>query len=442
MVSAEFRYKSVESIVPIYAPLDTKKPSIHRFYDTSAISPSGRFLAVTEFTSDTSMPKHGDYANVCIIELSSGEYIYRTLTQAWDTQVGAHVQWGATDDDLFFNRMNTENWSPYAVKYSLSTDSEKAYTGSVYFVKNSGEHFISPCLNRINRVQPGYGTHIPPSSRKYNVGFPKDDGLYVTSTESKKTHLLLSFYDIYTALEKDFKELDLENGGCYGFHAKYSPDDKKIMFILRWMPNGSAEGRSRTKNYLITFNADGSDICLVVSPSEWAGGHHPTWCPDSNSVIMNLISPRKNVYLTKAVRALEKIAQKLGQRFFVPQFALKFVKITADGIHKETLAPSHIGSGHPTMDPSQRFIITDAYPSEVLSKDGRHVPIRVIDTLKNKSENLVQIDVLPEYSGSNQEWRVDPHPAWSKCGRWLIFNGCHQGCRTVFLADFDSYIKG
>lgn len=441
MLPPELEYRGFESAVPVYAPLDTQKSSIHRFYDTSALSPSGQFLAITEFSSDTSMPRPGDFASVCVINVKTGEHVYRTQTQAWDTQVGAHVQWGGSDNELFFNRMDTENWLAYAVKYTINSGNEESYSAPVYFVESSGEHFISPCLNRIARVQPGYGTLVPPEFKKYNIGFPTDDGLYITTTKSGDTRLLLSFREIYNALRPEFEDLNLENGGCYGFHAKYSPDAKKIMFILRWMPSGTAEGKSRTKNYLITFNSDGSNIHLAVSPSEWVGGHHPTWCPDSVSIIMNLISPRRHFYVTKAVRLLEKIGRKLGQRFSVPQFALRFVKISYDGLHKEVLAPSHVGSGHPTMDPTQRFIVTDAYPSESFSTDGQHVPIRAIDIQQDTSTNLVSVNVLPEYSGPNQEWRVDPHPAWSKCGRWLIFNGCHEGHRTVFIADFNSYLE-
>ena len=38
------------------------------------------------------------------------------------------------------------------------------------------------------------------------------------------------------------------------------------------------------------------------------------------------------------------------------------------------------------------------------------------------------------------EFRVDPHPAWDRTGRYVVFNGFVGNTRQVFLADLQSLV--
>merc|ERR1711965_378683 len=81
----------------------------HRFFDSSAISPSGRYVCATrtrrEGPADVTP---GDVAEVVVYDLQKKRkdrfpVVYRRPTAAWDAQLGAQVQWGASDDELYFN---------------------------------------------------------------------------------------------------------------------------------------------------------------------------------------------------------------------------------------------------------------------------------------------------------------------------------------------------
>ena len=39
-------------------------------------------------------------------------------TCGWEPQMGANINWGATDEQLFFNDVDTETWEPFAWKYN------------------------------------------------------------------------------------------------------------------------------------------------------------------------------------------------------------------------------------------------------------------------------------------------------------------------------------
>jgi hypothetical protein len=90
----------------VYCVTPELRGSIHRFYDTSPFSPSGRLLAVTRFPFEDRRPKPGDTAEIVIIDLESGEHRVVAETCGWDTQLGAQAQWGADDSSLFFNDLS------------------------------------------------------------------------------------------------------------------------------------------------------------------------------------------------------------------------------------------------------------------------------------------------------------------------------------------------
>ena len=52
--------------------------------------------------------------------------------------------------------------------------------------------------------------------------------------------------------------------------------------------------------------------------------------------------------------------------------------------------------------------------------------------------NDVDINNDPPYPGPRRELRIDPHPAWDRSYRRIVFNGCHAGVRRVYLADLSA----
>jgi hypothetical protein len=94
----------------------TEGGAIHRFFDTSPFSPSGRYLGLTRLPFEDRLPQPGDVARVVVVDLHTGEERTVAETRGWDTQVGAHVQWGADDTQLYFNDVDMQTWRPYGVR--------------------------------------------------------------------------------------------------------------------------------------------------------------------------------------------------------------------------------------------------------------------------------------------------------------------------------------
>ena len=71
--------------------------------------------AESDYTeSDEDQP--GEAGEVVIVDLETGRERVVATTRGWETQMGANVQWGATDADLFFNDVDPTTWKKRTVK--------------------------------------------------------------------------------------------------------------------------------------------------------------------------------------------------------------------------------------------------------------------------------------------------------------------------------------
>lgn len=414
------RYREFDPPVPVYCLTPNTGGVIHRFFDTSPISPSGRYLALTRFPREDRTPQPGQAAQVVIVDLETGTESVAAETFGWDTQLGAQAQWGASDDALFFNDIDRDQWTPFGVRFDINNGNIRRLDGTIYHVSPDGKQVVSPCLLRTARTQLGYGVIAPPQQVPVNQGAPEDDGLFITDTETGRARLLISLrqiVDATPALQVD----QYREGRFYAFHAKWNPQGDRLMLVIRWVPAESfwrrlrlarkmkAASKKTMRKHVITLAANGTDVRMAVSAADWArGGHHPNWCPDGRHVMMNLNADGSG---------------------------LRFVRFRYDGGPMEVMHSRLPGSGHPSLHPGERFLLTDTYPHEPAGFGDGTVPIRLIDLLTGTEHMLARINVKPGYRGRSGEMRVDAHPAWDATGTRVIFNGYPNGTRQVFAAD-------
>ena len=427
------RYIKFEPKLPIWQVTNGSKPSIHRFYDTSPISPSGRFLAFTEFETDEKLPKPGEAARVIVRDLENGDTVLVRTTFAWDTQLGAQVQWGTTDDQLLFNNMSTTEWRPYGELVNPFTGETQRLDDTVYMVSPDGSQALTPCLRRINKAQYGYGVHVPTNFIPDFKGASSADGVRLVDLVSGKAELWLSTEEIVRRLPECFSDTDTQSGQFYIFHVKWSPDAKRIMIILRC--RASEQSKGPLKNWLLTVNSDKSDLHVAVGPNLWLGGHHPNWCPDSQNIVMNLVYPFKRGRLHSLMGKIDKAARKVKFPLSPNVSALRLCKFKYDGSDLAPISTRFLGSGHPTWHDEREGVLTDAYPHEPVAKGDGTVPLRWIEAGGTRELQLVRIRTASNFSGPNGEWRIDPHPAWDRNKHFFTFNGAPDGVRSVFIAD-------
>lgn len=423
--------------IPVFQISRSGFPSMHRFFDSSPISPSGALAAYTEFHFDDRLPSPGDAADVVVVSLINGKEVFRSSTTAWDTQLGAQVQWGSTDQELLFNRMDESCWRAYGVIVDpTGLNSERKLDGQIYAVSPDGSFAASCQLESLTYVQAGYGTVVPKERIRPNVSAPSDDGVWLTNLRDGGRALLLSYSEIIERAPSLLRGLDLSKGAFYGFHVKWSPDGSRIMLLLRWLPSGG----KRTRNSLLTFTRTGGDLRIAVHPSEWGFGHHPNWCPDGR-IIMNISVPNTSVHFPLLDRIFSRSLGLVGIRRSTRAYDLRLGTFGLDGEDRRIISPNAFGSGHPTLHVSGKFALTDAYPNERVSTGDGTVPIRVFEMGDGRVSTIFSVPVVPRFLGKSKEWRVDPHPTWDRSGSFLVFNAAHKGERRVYLADMRRFVS-
>ncbi len=388
---------------------------IHRFFDTSPISPSGRYVGLFRLPQEVKPPQPGEAGEVVVVDLQTGKERVVASTRGWETQMGANVQWGKTDADLFFNDVDVATWTPFAVRLNPATGETKKFDGTVFTVSPDGTKLTSYNLIASRKIQVGYGVVLPEEKTRKNVGPVSDDGLFVTEIATGKTRMIASIRDIY---EKAVPKLEIPNAErmeFYCFQIRWNPQGTRVMAFLRWHDPAAPRGGPRLLT-LVTMKGDGSDIRLAVTPKQYArGGHHPMWAPDGENITINL-----------NIRDDTK--------------DLDIVSVRYDGANLHSIYP--VGSGHPSMHPTLPFVITDAYTNEPLARGDGTVPLRLID-LRDKTE-VALAHVLARRSDSAQlssEFRIDQHPVWDASGRFIVFNGVHNDTRAVYIADVGAWLQ-
>ena len=403
------RYTEYDPAVGVWCVTPELAGTFHRFFDTSPISPSGRYLAATRLPAEGRMPEIGEPAEVILVDLATGEARTVAETRGWDTQLGAQAQWGATDAELYFNDMDVAEWRPFGVRLDPATGERLEMEGTVYMVAPDGRSAVSADLLKTGITQAGYGVIVPPDRVGYHTGAPDDDGVYLTDTATGKRRMLLSTRAMLEATGQDTRR----EGGTYLFHTKFNSRCDRIMVVVRHrQPDGNL------CHQVITFDMDGGDVHVATPESEWTvkGGHHPDWCPDGDHVMMNLAMAGRGT-------------------------PMRLVRARYDGADLASMTDAVVGSRHPAMHPDGRHVVTDAYPHEPLAYgDGATTPLRWIDVEAGSESVLARIRTVPDYAGPKGELRVDPHPAWDPTARLVAFNACPDGERRVFIADLSALL--
>jgi Tol biopolymer transport system component len=395
--------------------------SIQRFFDTSPFSPSGKYIAVFRLPYEDHLPQPGDAAEIVMIDLETGEEKTVADTRGWETQMGANLQWGADDDTLLFNDVDTSSWAPFAVKLDPHTGEKKKLGGCIYRVSPDGKKIMSANMTTMRKTQNGYGVVIPDDQIQQNPGLSDEDGFYITDTDTGESELFISIKETYerTASKEELKELE-ENWETYGFHCKWNAQGTRIMYSMRRFPKGEKSRFNMMKQQALRFDVftcdgDGGNLYNAIPADQWdKGGHHTTWHPDGDRLTMNLNIERTGMY---------------------------FCEVNYDGTNLKKIIEELPGSGHPTVHPNGIQIVTDTYTFEKVSFGDGTIPIRFVNLEKKTEETLIRIKTETEFQKEVcSSLRVDPHPAWDPTYTRIAFNGYADGTRRVYVADLTSVL--
>jgi Tol biopolymer transport system component len=414
--SALPRYEDHDPKIPIWCVTPNRPGCFHRFFDTPAISPSGRYLACLQMPFEDRVPAPGETAAVILVDLHTGQDKVVAETAGWEPQMGANINWGPDDHTLLLADVDTDSWTPLLVKLDPLTGVADKIEGGIYHASPDGKLVSVSNPIAMRRTQTGYGITVPDEHVPHNVGAREDDGLFIIDVETGRKKLVFSLADA-VKLIGELDGADLDQWEIYGFHSKFSPDGQKLIFtVRRYRREEGADwdniGRSRFD--VFTLRPDGSDAHNAVPSIAWAhGGHHINWYPDSEHLSMNLAGYGRE---------------------------LRFWRVRRDGWGLRPILWDTPGSGHPTVHPDGRHILSDTYAWEATSYGDGTTPLRWVDLSTGEVENVARFGSVVEPK-NHASLRVDPHPAWDRSWRYVTFNAVTDNTRRVFLADFGPLLE-
>jgi len=271
----------------------------------------------------------------------------------------------------------------------------------------------------MRHTQGGYGVCVPDEFVPYHRGTTDEDGIWITEVDTGKTRLLISTREAAERTLTTQRRAEYEKSELYGFHAKWSPDGRRLMFSFRFFPDEKGK-MFRAMNYygkalrydVFSMKPDKNELYLAIPAEEWDNlGHHTNWKTDSSGFTMNL-----NLY----------------------RQGMRICQCNYDGSNLGTIG-EFVGSGHPSFHPNGRWGVTDCYQFETFTAPDHSVPLRFFDLKEMTEHALTRIHTETEGGKREIDFRLDPHPVW--CDHWnlLIFNAIWKGNRRVFAADMRKF---
>ena len=395
----------------------------HRFFDSSAISPSGRYVCATrtrrEGPADVTP---GDVAEVVVYDLQKKRedrfpVVYRRPTAAWDAQLGAQVQWGASDDDLYFNDVVGTRGDGAPIVRGVRSDwqrgRETRLPTPVYHVTRDGARAAAPRdLAALRMTQDGYGVVATPAQLRHLE--TQKDGVHVLDLRTNATAFLeLSALVAAAELEERPRAVaggDARRGAeCHRhvFHVKWNAKGTRLLVVVRARGHGCPRGDA---NHALTVDPDGADVRVVAT---WLrDGNHPNWLEDG----------RLSMNYEGKVCAFDDV----------------------EGASCQVL--SERASGHPVGVPGRGdLVVTDTYAKEhaAFGLEAGEAALRVL----SGGDREAWLGVFPVAAFGTMPtdvWRCDAHPAFDVKGRRLALNVWVRGSRRVAVTDeidWDALLK-
>ena len=395
----------------------------HRFFDSSAISPSGRYVCATrtrrEGPADVTP---GDVAEVVVYDLQKKRkdrfpVVYRRPTAAWDAQLGAQVQWGASDDDLYFNDVvgTRSDGAPIVrgVRSDWQRGRETRLPTPVYHVTRDGARAAAPRdLAALRMTQDGYGVVATPAQLRHLES--QKDGVHVLDLRTNAT-AFLELSALVAAAELDSRPRAVAGGDArkgaechrHVFHVKWNAKGTRLLVVVRARGHGCPRGDA---NHALTVDPDGADVKVVAT---WLrDGNHPNWLEDG----------RLSMNYEGKVCAFDDV----------------------EGASCQVL--SERASGHPVGVPGRGdLVVTDTYAKEhaAFGLEAGEAALRVL----SGGDREAWLGVFPVAALGTMPtdvWRCDAHPAFDVKGRRLALNVWVRGSRRVAITDeidWDALLK-
>ncbi|MGI6561328.1 MAG: hypothetical protein ACOX3Q_02030 [Clostridia bacterium] len=366
------------------------------YYDLPAFDPTGRFHLAHKVSFMDRLHVKGDKAQIGIIEIETGKFEALDITEAWNFQQGAMLQWNpkAKGREIIYNRL--EDGVYVGVIMDINTGKKRYTDYPVANVSSSGEYALGINMSRLYDFRPGYGYATIEDPFK-NENHPKEDGIFLTDMESGKGKLILSLQDIWDFSGGYFQGEDQK---MVINHITFNTDQSRFLFLPRNFPKPG----ERHKTAIITADKEGKDLFLL---SDYGIQSHYHW-KDKNTVIF--FSDGKELKCRKGDLNTYELIDRTYEGRLIAEGA--FTKDT-----------------HMSYSPDRKRLLMDTYPSKI--------GMRSLSIYDFEEDTQIMLGSFYSMPVSCNDIRCDLHPRWNDTGSAVSFDSTHEGYRGIYMIDLE-----
>lgn len=380
-------------------PIQAREGYFYGFHDHTPFSTDNVRLLAHHYLIPHRMPKLGEIIEVGYFDQPEYSRFTKVAeTRAWTWHMGAKLQWRAGSQEIIFNdHCDGENISRAV---NIVTGQSRSFPDSIGSVSPDGHWAVGYSFARVGKCMPGYGYHYDIGDDELEVEAPTKNGIHIIDLNSGELRHVLSLADLALL----HPESTMQNAMHFVTHTVFSPDSKRFIFLHRWTKGGVDKRWSR----LISCNLDGTKLYIfptvdMVSHIGWRGPQHVVaYCR-------------------------------------VPKFDDTYIVFKDQSPDDFELIGKNVLSsdGHPSFDPSLRWMLTDTYPDR-----RRMQKIIVYDTEKKERFDLASLPMPASFQSPSayEHWACDLHPRWDRTGRYICFDSAYSGVRSLCTIDLGSAV--
>ena len=382
----------MQANVPIRAI--TSGPQAHwiAYYDKWQFDINNRYVLGNQVAFEDRAPEASDVIQLGMVDTEDGDtWIPLAETSAWCWQQGCMLQWlPGSESEVIYNIRTEVGYA--SVIQDVFTGEKRRLSHPIYTVSGDGKYAVSLNFSRVAWTRPGYGYNGFPDRNEESL-YPGDDGIYWIDLATGESKLIISLADIVQIAPDE----TMDKGKHWFNHLLFNQDGSRFIFLHRWH-KGKGPGRF-TRGF--TARPDGSDI----------------FCFGEHGMVSHFIwrDPK---------HILAWSTEPAGNFFHLYEDQAKTVETVGAGVLTV--------DGHCTYSPDGHWILTDTYP-------GRERMQNLV-LFRPEDGTLVSLGRFYQEQPTDQEWRCDLHPRWSRDGRSVCIDSKCSGQRQMYLLDVSGII--
>ena len=331
----------------------------------------------------------------CRIMLSDLENNTNTeidVTQAWNWQQGAMLQWLPGSNAIIYNTIKHNKLAAKIVR--LDNLERHIVNMPIQVIHPNGKEGLTLNYRRLSKLAPDYGYNVQVENFSPDQELSQD-GIWYFELFYGEPKLIVTLEEL-TEIEP---RPEMQAAHHKVNHILYSPDGSKFVFMHRWIGKGGKFSRLYVGN-----NPHGNELRILMDERMVS---HYTWRDNDNLLVFGRTS-------------------KEGDRYYLVNVNTGRLKV----IGRDVL--DIYGDGHPTYSPDRRWIITDTYPDKARM---RHLLL-----YDNKEDILIKAGSFFAPWKFDGTRRVDLHPRWSPDGTKVSIDSAHEGVRKTYIIGVSQFM--